>query len=48
VRIVGLRSLVERKLREKQKSLTRERKIDNLEKFAKTSYAAEMILDWQE
>jgi hypothetical protein len=38
--------LVEKKLNEKARNkLTSEMKIDNLEKFAKTSLVAEVILD---
>jgi hypothetical protein len=40
------RSLLNEKVQRKvKKKLTQEMKIDNLEKFAKTSLAAEVILD---
>jgi hypothetical protein len=43
---VNLRLLSSKKPRRKRKKeLTSEMKIDNLEKFAKTSLAAEVILD---
>jgi hypothetical protein len=43
---LNLRSVVESKrLGKEKKELTSEVKIDNLEKFAKTSLAAEVILD---
>jgi hypothetical protein len=43
---VRFRALVEQKIQRKARNkLTSEMKIDNLEKFAKTSLVAEVILD---
>jgi hypothetical protein len=42
---VGLRGELAKSLPLNRKGLTAEMEVDNLKKFAKTSYAAEVILD---